>query len=198
MIIGITGSIGSGKTTAARIFSKYRYNRIDADDIAHEIIGKNTKAYKIIIKTFGNGILDKNKGIDRKKLGNLVFNDEIKLKKLNSSMHPIIIEEIKNQVKKIQNKCLGEPKIIIDAPLLLETGAKKLVDKIIVVKTFSDNIIKRNKRFSIKQIETISKYQMPLNEKLKHADFVIDNNGDLKNLEKQVEEVIKTISLKRK
>jgi len=193
MIIGITGSIGSGKTTIAKLFSKHHFSRIDADEIAHKMIGKNAKAYKLIIKTFGNGILDKNKNIDRKKLGDIVFYDSKKLKELNSMMHPLIINEIKNRIEKIKKKCGSDADIIIDAPLLLETDAKKLVDKVIVVKASSGNIIKRNRKFPVGQLE---KFQMPLNEKLKHADFVIGNNGDLKNLEKQVEKAIKTISLK--
>ena len=81
MIIGITGSIGCGKTTVAKLFSKHRYNRIDADEVGHEILKKNSIAYKKIIKEFGNKILDKNKNIDRKNLGDAVFNDNQKLKK---------------------------------------------------------------------------------------------------------------------
>ena len=193
MILGITGSIGSGKTTAAKIFKKYGFSVIDADEISH-ILFKKTPIKKIIIKNFGNVILNKN--IDRKKLGNIVFNDSKKLKKLNSIMHPIIIKEMQNQINKIQKKCGKKTRIVIDAPLLLETKAKYLVDKVIVIKTFSENILERNKRFSFEHIEKISKYQMPLQDKLKNADFVIDNNKDLKHLEKQVREIIKTINLK--
>ena len=132
-IIGITGSIGSGKTAIAKIFSKHHFTRIDADEIAHQIIKKKSYAYKKIIKEFGNGILDKKRNIDRKKLGNIVFNSDKKLKKLNSIMHTIIVREIKNQIKKIQRKCGDNAKIVIDAPLLLETKTKNLVENIIVV-----------------------------------------------------------------
>ena len=193
MIIGITGSIGSGKTTIAKIFSKHWYSRIDADEIGHQILQNNPAAYKKIIENFGNGILDKNRDIDREKLGDIVFSDNKKLKKLNSITHPIIVNEIKNQIKEIRNKCKEKTKIIIDTPLLLETKAKSLVDKIIVVEIDKKNILKRNKKYKKEKIEKILKAQMPLDEKIKHADFVIDNSGSLAETKKQVSEIIKKL-----
>ena len=196
MILGITGSIGSGKTTIAKTFGKRHFNSIDADEIGHQIIKKNSAAYKKIIEKFGIGILDKNKDIDRNKLGYIVFNDNLKLKELNSITHPLIIDEIKNQIKKIQKKCGNKTKIIIDAPLLLETGAKNLVDRIIVVRCDKKNILKRNRKYPGEKIERILKLQMPLGEKLKRADFVIDNNRGIKHLENHVIKIIKKIENK--
>ncbi len=194
MIIGITGPIGSGKTTVAKLFSRHWYNRIDADEIGHQILKKNSIVYKKIIQELGNKILDKNKNIDREKLGNIVFNNSIKLKGLNSIMHPIIINEIKNKIKKIKVECGKKTKIIIDAPLLLETEAKNLVDKIIVVKSDKKNILQRlSKNFSKKKIEKILKVQMPLNKKMKYADFIIYNDKSLKHLKNQVEKIVKKL-----
>lgn len=196
MILGITGSVGSGKTTVAKFFSKHWYSRIDADEIGHNLIKKNSQAYEKIVREFGSGVLGKNSNIDRKKLGEIVFNDGKKLKKLNSIIHPLIIEEIKNNIRKIKQECGNKTKIVLDAPLLLETKAKNLVDKIIVVKCSKENILKRNKKFTRQQIERILNAQMPLKEKLKQADFVVDNNKDLKNLEKQVENIIQKLNQK--
>ena len=197
IIIGITGSIGSGKTTVAKLFGRHWYNRIDADEIGHEIIKKNSVAYERIINEFGDEVLDKNRNIDRKKLGDVVFNDNKKLKKLNSITHPIIIQNIKNQIKKIKQKCGSKTKIIIDAPLLLETKTKNLADKIIVVNCDKKNILRRlSKKYSKGKIERILNQQMPLDEKLRYADFVIDNNKNLEYLEKQVNNIIKTIENK--
>lgn len=191
IIISITGSIGSGKTTVAKLFSRHRYNRIDADEIGHEIIRKNSIAYKEIIKEFGNKISLENKNIDRKKLGDIVFNDNKKLQKLNSITHPIIIQNIKNQIKKIKKRCEGKTRIVVDAPLLLETKTKNLVDKIIVVKCDKRKIFDRlSQKFSKREIEKILKSQMPLNQKLKYADFVIDNNENLHRLNKQVKKIV--------
>ena len=91
MIIGITGSIGSGKTTMSGIFARQGFLSINADKIGHEMLKRDSAIYKKIIKHFGNKILDENKNIDRKKLGNLVFYDSEKLEKLNSITHPIIL-----------------------------------------------------------------------------------------------------------
>jgi len=193
MIIGITGSIGSGKSTVAKIFSKYRYNRIDADEISHQLMNKDSETYDKIVLEFGSEILDKDKNIVRPKLGDLVFNDIKKLKKLNKIMHPLILKEIKNKIIHIQKRFQDKTKIVIDTPLLLETKTKNLVDKVVVIKANKNKIIKRNKKFSKKQIERILKNQMPLDEKIKYADFVIENNQDLNHLEIQVKNIIKAI-----
>jgi len=192
-IIGITGSIGSGKTSVAKLFSRHRYSRIDADEISHEILKSNKNVKKILMKNFGSEILGKNNEIGRKKLGDIVFSSDKKLKKLNLVMHLIIIQEIKNKIKKIRQECGSKAKIIIDAPLLLETSAKNLVDRVIVVKCSKKNILRINKKFSKHQIEKILNAQMPLNEKLKYADFVIDNSKDLNHLKKQVEKIIEEL-----
>ena len=111
-------------------------------------------------------------------------------------MHPVIIKNIKNEISRIKKLCKGKTKIIIDAPLLLETKAKNIVDEIIVVKADKKNILKRNKRFSKQQIEKILNAQMPLEEKLKYVDFIIDNNKDFKNLEEQVMKIISLLENK--
>ena len=194
MILGITGSIGSGKTTAARIFGKHHFNRIDADEIGHELMKENKELKNRLVKIFGNGILDKNSNIDRKKLGGIVFNDKNELKKLNLIMHPLIINEIKNKIKKIQKGCGDDAKIIIDAPLLIETGLKDCVDMVIVIKSSKKNSIKRlNKKYPKEMIKRILNAQMPLKDKLKHADFVVDNEGDLRHLEIEVKDIIKKV-----
>ena len=194
MILGITGSIGSGKTTAARIFSKHHFNRIDADEIGHNLMKENKELKNKLIEYFGNEIVGKNSNIDRKKLGGIVFNDEKKLKKLNLIMHPLIINEIKNKIKNIQKECGQNAKIIIDAPLLLETNLKNCVGKIIVIKSDKKTTIKRlNKKFPKERIERILNEQMPLEEKLKYADFVVDNNRDLRYLKLQVKGIIKRL-----
>lgn len=190
MIIGITGSIGSGKTTAAKIFGKHHYIRIDADEVGHKIIKKNSTAYRKITDEFGNCVLGKNKGINRNRLGNLAFSGVDRLRKLNSITHPGIIGEIKKQAEKIKGKCGAEANIIIDAPLLLETETKNLVDKVIVIKCSTENVLKRNRRYSKEKIERILKLQMPIKEKLKYADFVIDNSKDLRHLEMQVKKIV--------
>ena len=194
MIVGITGSIGSGKTTAAKIFSKYGYKIIDADEIGHYILRNNSSVKEKLIKYFGNKILDGNNNIGREELGNIVFKDKRKLKKINSAIHPVIFREIKGKAHRIEKKDGARAKIIIDAPLLLETKVKKIVDNVIVVQAEIEQIAERNSKFSKDKIKKISEFQMPMYEKIKYADFVIDNNGDLKSLEMQVEKIVKRLN----
>ena len=194
MIIGITGSIGSGKTTAAKIFSKYGYKIIDADEIGHHILRNNSSVKEKLIKYFGNKILDGKNNISREELGNIVFKDKRKLKKLNSAIHPVIFREIKGKAHRIEKKDGARAKIIIDAPLLLETNVKKIVDNVVVVQAEIEQIAERNRKFSKDKIKKISEFQMPMYEKIKYADFVIDNNGDLKSLEIQVGKIVKQLN----
>lgn len=198
MIIGITGSVGSGKTTIARIFSKYHFTRVDADEIGHQILRKDFIRRKKLIVEFGNEILGRNKDIDRKILGDIVFNNNKKLKALNSIMHPMITSEIKKQIKKIRQKCGNDARIIVDAPLLLETKTKALVDKIIVVKSRKEKIIQRLRgKYPKDRIEKILNAQMKPDARLKHADYVIDNDGDFRHLETQVKRIIGKIEIKK-
>lgn len=193
MILGITGAIGSGKSTVASIFAEYGFKVIDADKIAHDILNNNKIVINKLKNVFGKRIFDINGKISREKLGGIVFNDKSKLKKLNLIMHPVIISNIKkaiNQSQKIKN-------IVIDAPLLLETKTKNLADKIMVVmadkKTLFERAKKQNK-FSKSRLEKIIKLQMPLKEKIKYADLVIDNNKSIEELKKQIKLIIGSLN----
>ena len=194
MIIGITGSIGCGKTTVSELFRERGFEVINIDQLYHDLIKPGSEVYKKITGKFGNSIINKDKTINRGALKKIVFADYKKLRALNGLTHPSIIKEAEKIIKYL--KKYGKPNIVIDAPLLLESNARKLVDKIIVVKCREENQIKRVLKKNIhtkKQIENIIKSQMPLDEKLKHADFVIDNNKNLKYLSKQVINIIKKL-----
>jgi len=183
MILGITGSFGSGKTTVANIFNRYGYKVINADRLYSGLIKKDTILYKKIKKEFGT--------VNRKKLKNIVFNDYSKLKRLNKLTHPVIIGKIKSLIKKEKKKT------VIDAPLLIEANALSLVDKLIVVKCNKnkqmERLLKKNK-YTKKEINNIIKSQMPLKKKLKYADYTIDNSKSLKHTEKQVKKIVKLLN----
>ncbi|MBU4099695.1 dephospho-CoA kinase, partial [Patescibacteria group bacterium] len=138
IILGITGSFGSGKTTVAGIFRSLGAKIIDADKIAHRLIKPRNKIYKKIIDTFGRDILNKNRVIDREKLARIVFNNKLLLKRLNRIIHPEVIGVIKEKIKKYPGKV-----IILDVPLLIEAGLEKIVDKLIVVTITREEQIKR-------------------------------------------------------
>jgi len=187
MILGITGSFGSGKTTIASIFKKYGFEAINADELYHDIYEKDEKLKNKIIEEFGT--------LDRSKIKKIVFSDYKRLKKLNEITHPVIIREIKNKIKEIKknNKNFN---IVLDVPLLIEAKMQRMVDKIIVVKCNKkiqfERLLKKGK-YTRKEIENIINSQMPIEEKIKYADFVVDNNKTIKEAEKQVNSIINAL-----
>jgi dephospho-CoA kinase len=183
IILGVTGSFGSGKSTVAGIFKSFGAKIIDADKLAHKSIGPGNPAYKKIIKAFGKDILRKNKIIERRKLAAIVFNNKKLLKKLNNIIHPEVIRTIKSQIKNSHSKI-----IVLDVPLLIEAGLRELVDKIIVVKITRIEQIKRiQKKTTLSKTDILKriKYQIPLRAKARLADFIIDNSGTIGETKKQ-------------
>lgn len=187
IILGLTGSFGSGKTTVARMFQSSGCNIIDADRIAHGLVKPENKIYKKIIDVFGKDILNKDGSLNRNKLAKIVFNNERPLKVLNKIIHPEVIRVIKNRIRASRAKV-----IVLDAPLLIETGLKKSVDKLIVVKINRKRQIERLiKKTSLSKTDILRriKYQLPLQDKVRLADFVIDNSGTIGKTKRQVEQI---------
>ena len=184
MIIGVTGSFGSGKTTVANLFKKYNFKVINVDKVYGSIYKKNKLLRIKLKKEFGT--------VNRNKLKKIVFNSSIQLKRLNKITHPLILKQTIKRIKKIQSKNKNE-NIAIDIPLLIEAKAANLVDKIIVVKCSRNIQIKRvlnkKKKYSKEEIKNITKSQMPLKEKLKYADYVVDNSYSLDKTKKQVKKI---------
>lgn len=185
--MGITGVFGSGKTTAAKVIKSWGARIIDADKIAHRLIRPGTSVYAKIIKAFGASFIAKDKRINRAKLAKIAFNNKDNLNKLNRIMHAPIIRIIKRQISSYP-----EGLIIVDAPLLIETGLNKFVDKVIVVKINRQQqtrrIIKKaglNKADILRRIGT----QMPQAAKMRAADFIIDNNRAFRETKKQLGQI---------
>lgn len=188
MVLGITGSFGSGKTTISNLFKKYGFVVINADRLYHGIYNKNKVLRNKIKKEFGT--------LDRDGIKKIVFNDHKKLKKLNSMTHPIIIDSIKKEINKLK-KNNKEAGVIVDVPLLFEAKMQNMFDKIIVVKCDEKTQIKRllkKGRHSEEEIRNIIKSQMSIEEKIKYADFVVNNSDALEKTKNQVEAIIKNIA----
>jgi dephospho-CoA kinase len=191
--LGLTGSFGSGKTTVARIFRSYGAQVLDADKLAHGCIARGTPAYERIIHTFGKGIIKKNRIIDRNKLAEIVFNNINLLIKLNNIVHPHVLRIIKSKINSSKSNVT-----VIDAPLLLEAGLDKIVDKLIVVKLNLSQQIKRiQKRTALKKADILKRIcsQIPLRQKVSIADFVVDNSGTIQETKKQVKDIWKKMNL---
>lgn len=196
LIIGITGSLGTGKTTVAKIFKKLGAVILDADEIAHRLIEPDTAAWRKIKDYFGAGILKKNGAINRRSLAEEVFSDRRRLNKLCGIIHPLVYKEMGREVERIRRKnpCAV---VALDVPLLLESGGRSKVDKLIVVTAKRDIQIGRSfRKFGFTRRETLRRIraQIPLGEKVKSADFVIDNNGELSATEKQAADIWKKLA----
>ncbi len=193
MIIGITGGFGTGKTTVAKFFKELGAKVIDADEIAHKSIRPGTSVYKKIVQSFGREILSKGGKIDHEKMANLVFRNKDLLKRLCNIIHPEVIKRIRFQVEKFEQK--DREIIVIDAPLLIEAGLHNFVDRLLVVKTTRYKQIERlrKKGFADYQIAQRIKAQMPLKDKLRIADFAVDNEGSLGETKRQVKEIFKKL-----
>lgn len=195
-IIGLTGNIASGKTEVAKIFEELGAKIIDADRIAREVVKPGERAWREIVDEFGSGILESDRSINRKKLGGIVFNDEKKREQLNRITHPRIMTKIKEAIDKYKRE--NAKLVIIEAALIVERGGLlNLIDELIVVWTHEETQIKRiMTRDGLRRDEALSriKSQLPMPEKTKHATYIIDNSGSLRETRNQVEGVWEKIN----
>ena len=190
MIIGITGSIGTGKSTVSNYLMSKGYSIVDADKISKGAYNIGSNGYKAILKVFGVEILNSNGEVDRKKIKKIVFGNSNMLKRLNMAIHPIIINEIE---KEIEIMLVSENVVFLDAPLLIETELHKKVDKIIIVacdKNEQINRIIKRDNITADMAVSIINSQMSIDEKLKFADYIVYNNSTIENLYSQIDEII--------
>lgn len=195
--IGLTGGIGSGKSTVAQYLRQRGYQVIDADQLAHRALNPGTDTFKKIVDFFGKGILSKDGAVDRKKLGALVFNDPTKLARLESIVHPFVQLEAERERKKLSGT---HEFAFYDVPLLFEKKLEKKFDQVWVVTVEEETQISRLKKrnsWSDDEIRSRISAQLPLSEKVARADVVIRNNGTVAELEERVEDVIAEMLLAR-
>ncbi len=174
---------------------------IDADEIAHEVMRPGTKEWKRIVDYFGKSILNKDSSINRMELGKVVFSSVKKRKKLEEIVHPVVVRTIQGKIRKLATCDLRLSTIVvIDAPLLIEANLTSLVDKLVVVSAWRRIQMRRLKENGLSGSEAVKRIdsQLSLKEKIKLADYVIRNNGNLADLENQVEKVWKEILSKNR
>ncbi|QTQ39623.1 dephospho-CoA kinase [Lactobacillus taiwanensis] len=192
--LGLTGGIASGKSTADDFFKKKNIPIIDSDLIAHKIMEVGQAGYQAVVDYFGSKILTDNQTINRRKLGEIVFNDQAKLKKLNSLTHPLVHQEIKRQME--HYRLNQEKLVVIDVPLLFESGFESLCDGVLVISISPELQLKRlMKRNNFTEKEALSRInnQMPLSEKEKRATYVVANTGTINDLEKRLSDLLQKI-----
>jgi dephospho-CoA kinase len=190
IIVGLTGSVGTGKSTVANFFEELGAYVIDWDELARDVVQPHSKAWKEIVEYFGKDILNEDLTINRQKLAEIVFSDKKKLEKLNQIVHPEVFKEderIADEIKNLDPDAL----IVKDIPLLFELTRPIFVDRIVVVTASEQTQLRRlvEKGMSREDAQNRIKSQFPLKEKTKSADFVINNDGSLEETRKQVGEI---------
>lgn len=195
-VIGLTGGIGSGKSTVARIFGKLGVHWVDADDVAREVVEPGTPALTRIAAHFGEAILLDDGALNRAKLRTLVFENPEERAWLEALLHPVIRDELIRQLHaKDTDPSYALPYVLLVSPLLLETNQHELTARVVVVDVPEDIQIERtmgrdtNTR---EQVERIIAAQMPREKRLQKADEVVDNTQELSDVERQVGEIHKT------
>ncbi|MCP8617084.1 dephospho-CoA kinase [Salirhabdus salicampi] len=192
VIIGLTGSIASGKSTVSNMFKQVNIPVIDADIISREVVEPGEKAYEQIVQAFGQQILLEDGTIDRPKLGKVVFSSEEKRKTLNAIVHP----EVRKKMLQLRDHYIkeNEKAVVLDIPLLFESKLTHYVEKVLVVYVDEETQLKRlmerdqiNKEHALEKIKS----QIPVKEKKDMADAVIDNNGTVEQSYEQFINILK-------
>lgn len=193
-ILGLTGGIASGKSTVSNYLKELNIPIVDADIVARDVMRAGTPTVKKIAEQFGAEVLLENGEINRELLGQIIFTYPEKRKQLND----IVQDEIKKELLQAKKALLAAkpPLLVLDIPLLLEEGYETSVDEVMVVyvdkPTQKERLLKRNPELSEEDALNRIYSQMPLEDKAKLADVLIDNNGTIKQTCKQVETWLKT------
>lgn len=191
MIIGLTGSIASGKSTVSSMLKRKGYPIVDADEIARLVVEPGTSVIQKIREEFGQEVLKEDGSLNREKLGERIFGEQKDRDKLNAIIHPAIRAEMLRQ--KETHLANGANTVVMDIPLLFESKLQSFVDKIIVVSVASETqkkrLISRNE-LTEKEAENRIKSQLSMDFKEANADAVIDNNGTLEETEKQLRSIL--------
>lgn len=182
--IGLTGGIGSGKSTACEIFSELGVPIIDADIVARKVVQAGMPALQLIKEEFGEDIITKDGLLDREKARDQIFTNEIDRKKLENILHPVIYERIIHETENIDSSYC-----IISIPLLLETEALDIIDRVLIIDVSEKLQLSRasvRDNASLNDIERIIRTQISRDNRLAAADDIINNEGDIENLRRQI------------
>ncbi len=185
-IIGLTGGIGSGKSTVASILKEMGAVVIDLDEVGHEILSPGTPAWQQVVKTFGRGILSPQEDIDRQKLAQIVFNSPEALRKLNRITHPRIDREVQSRLRKLQEQQVEV--VILEAPLIDAVSWVPQAEKIWVIRASEEARLKRLKRRGMGESESLKRMasQQSAEKYIQKGLVVINNDGTVEDLRAEV------------
>ena len=189
-VIGLTGGIGSGKSTVAQFLAELGAVIVDADKVGHEIFKTDTEARREAVAAFGSQIVTPDGNIDRGKLSVIVFGDSKARARLNQIMHPRIYGMVKSQLEEYQGQ--GAAVVVLEAPLLLEAGWTSLVDEVWVTIASEATVLKRlTERAGLSMSESLARIrsQLPSEERARRAEVVIDTDCALDELKAKIKEL---------
>jgi dephospho-CoA kinase len=195
LVVGLTGGIATGKSTVAQMFKRCGAIIIDADQLARDVVRPGKPAWREIVKVFGEGVLNPNRSINRHALGEIVFHNRRKLRRLEHIIHPRVAREQQRLARRIA-ECSPDAVIVYEVPLLFESGAHKRVDTIVVVTADRETQIARLKqRNGLTRTEALRRInnQMPLARKVRRADVVLDGTGDKAVVKQEVRRLIQSL-----
>jgi dephospho-CoA kinase len=193
--VGLTGGLASGKSLVARALRDLGCYLIEADELGHQVLLPGAEAFDAAVNEFGKDILDENGQIDRRRLAAIVFQDPDRLKKLNSFVHPAVLARQEHAIAEIAAR---DPQaiVVVEAAILVETGSYRRFDRLIVAVCSPELQIERAmKRDSATREQVLARLerQLPLQEKIRFADYVIDTSGTKEETLKQTREVYNSL-----
>lgn len=194
--IGLTGGIGTGKSTVAKLLRDSGFEVVDADELAREAVKKNSPGLQAVLKEFGFNIQTKDGVLDRSAMAAVVFNSKENLKRLENIVHPIVRKLADQKRKTLEGK--GVKVAFYDVPLLFEKNMEPMFDSIVVVASSPENQVARLKNlrgWSDEEIRKRLDNQLTLQEKIKKAHFTVHNDSSLENLNSEVNALVKKMGL---
>jgi len=195
-VIGLTGGIGSGKSTVSQFLAELGAVIIDADKVGHEAYKPDTEVWREVVAAFGRQVLTPNGDIDRKKLGEMVFGNAEALSRLNQIMHPRMYDMVKAKIEEYRRQ--GVDVVVLEAPLLIEAGWASSVDEVWVTVAPESTVLRRleecsglSKQQSLARIRS----QLSSEERVKHANVVINTDCSLAEVKTKVKELWQRLAL---
>jgi dephospho-CoA kinase len=194
--VGLTGNMAAGKSQAAQVFAELGAHVLDADQIAHGLMSPGTESYAKVVQAFGEGILNLDGTINRKSLGRIIFSDENARLRINALIHPEVNAEILRRIVDLETKYTCGI-TIVHAALLVESGHHRIYDRLIVVTCDPKLQLARiiNRGLTPEEAQQRLAAQMPIEEKLRLADFTIETSGPLRETKKQIEAIYRDLLL---
>ncbi|WP_449243891.1 dephospho-CoA kinase [Desulfobacca acetoxidans] len=192
--VALTGGVASGKSTVAAMIRETGIPVIDSDQLARRVVTPGRPAWEAVRQNFGGEFFQKNGTLDRGKLAHLVFTHPTARRKLNQLLHPWIAQELQENLAQLQSQ--GVPLVVVEIPLLFELGLEGLYDFIIVVYANRERQKRRLARRDVRsgpEIEGILQAQIPLDQKIEKADFVVDNSFSIEETRQQVKKITLTL-----